>query len=85
MHQVPLIRDERDMSAIPSTALQLVLFLFVSWPWSITYSSILGWMNIHVPHILMFTVFTHRQLFFTVENVDMLEEPASSWFPTPPL
>ena len=39
----------------------------VSWPWGRTYCSILGWTNIHVPHILRFTrskyrVFTHSQL-----------------------
>ena len=26
-----------------------------TWPWGITYGSILGWMNIHLPPILMFT------------------------------
>ena len=27
----------------------------VTWPWGTTYGSILGWMNIHLPPILMFT------------------------------
>ena len=29
--------------------------LNINWPWGITYGSILGWMSIHLPPILMFT------------------------------
>ena len=29
--------------------------MLYTWPWGITYGSILGWMNIHLPPILMFT------------------------------
>ena len=31
------------------------VLLSVLWPWGISHGSILGWMNIHLPAILMFT------------------------------
>ena len=39
---------------------------WLKWPWGITYGSMLGWMNIHLPPTLMFTrgtyFVTHSQI-----------------------
>ena len=44
-------QEHRDSRSGKIHALELVL----KWPWVKTYGAIFGWMNIHLPSILMFT------------------------------